>query len=96
MLALLRRHIAEDAVGATHLLLARRVHGAQVLRRTEEGLTLLRVEPFEVFVAADCALALVRRHRVQLMETIDQALLLLLRQAIESRLLAQGIFLAGK
>jgi hypothetical protein len=96
MLALLRRHVAEHAVGATHLLLARRVHGAQVLRRTEKGLTLLRAEPFKVFVAADCALALVGRHCVQLMETIDQALLLLRRQAIESRLLAEGIFLTGK
>ena len=96
MLALPRRHVAEHAEGATHLLFALRIHGAQLLRRTEEGLTLLRAEAFEVFVAADRALALVGRHRVQLMKTIDEALLLLLRQGIEARLAAKRVFLAGK
>lgn len=96
MVALFRGHIAEYTESTTHLLLARRVHVAQLLRRVEKGLAPLRAQAFEVFVAADCALALVWRHCIQLMETIDQALLLLRRQTVESLLAAERIFLAGK
>jgi hypothetical protein len=96
MLALLRRHVAEHAVGGAHLLLALRVHVVQLLDGAAHGLTPLGTEALHVFIAAHPALTLLRRHRVQLMEAIDEALLLLRRQGVESLLAAKRVFLAGK
>ena len=59
-------------------------------------MTPLRGEPLHVFIAAQPTLALLRRHGVQLMEAIDEVLLLLLRQGVESLLTAKRVFLTGK
>lgn len=91
-----RWDIAQRAEGATHLLLARGIHAAELLRGAAHGLPALRAEALHVLDAAESALALLRGHGVELMEPIDEALLLLLGEAAESRLAAEGIFLAGE
>jgi hypothetical protein len=94
--ALCRRHLAQRAKCAAHLLLALGIHVAELLRGVADGLTAVRSEALHILYAAEGALPLLRGHGVQLMEPVDEALLLLLGQAIESRLAAERILLAGE
>jgi hypothetical protein len=96
LLALPWRHVAQHAKRAAHLLLARGVHVAELLRRVAHCLTTVRTQAFHILDAAEGALPLLRWHGVELMQTIDEPLLLRLRQAVESRLAAQRVFLADE
>lgn len=51
MLALLRRHVAEHAVGASDFLFACRIHIIQLLYRAANGLTPLRTQALHIFIA---------------------------------------------
>jgi hypothetical protein len=96
LLALPWRHLAQHAEGSADLLLARRIHVAEFLRGVAHGLASIGTQALHVLDAAQCALTLLRRHGVQLMQTIDEALLLRLRQTVEARLATQCVFLASE
>jgi hypothetical protein len=96
LLALPGRHLAQHAEGAAYLLLARGIHAAKLLRGVTHSLAAVRAQPLHVLDPAEGALALLGRHGVELVQAIDEPLLLLLRQAVESRLATQRIFLAGE
>ncbi len=59
-------------------------------------MTAIRAEALHILDPAKGALPPLRRHRVELVETVDEPLLLRLRQAVEARLAAECVFLANK